>query len=360
MINDIKKQEKIIKDMYFVLVDKKSDSPIVRSALCTLNNMNEMQEYYVNSIKNEHVVGERILRLYALLQGLFVCIDSLYALAYFMCGSKTFININQNKALKELKYIRNDVVGHPVNRVYDDNQVAYCLLKPNDVFETSIKYEIYTNNTMSVKDVNLIECLENYYLESNELLKYLLEFYEHNVKENSIVMITKKFYDEFNPSDYDEKVLRNYYEEYFKTKNENQSRYIWRLNLLSKYKKNIYKGFKKDLYNYSLSLQTKKLLEIAYLIENQKIEVEVKSKFPRYLMLLKEFLYNNKKFIDDLNILLDAKHPYFESTLTNMKNIASSSNNKILVELFDWLFEIKEDEGLVYLLASTFKTIKIY
>ncbi|MFI3252180.1 MAG: hypothetical protein R3Y60_03465 [bacterium] len=360
MKNEVIKQDEIIKEIYSFLKEKNRDTPLVKSALCTLDNMNEMQKYYVESLTNTHEVGERILRLYALLQGLFVCIDSLYALAYDMCGSKSFININQNKMLKELKYIRNDVVGHPVNRVYEDNTVAYCLLNPKDIHETTILYYIYTNNTHKTKSVDLVECLNNYYLESNDLLKYLFDFYKHNVKENSIVLITKKFYDSFDPEKYDESGLRKNYEENYKNKNEKQSRYIWRLNILSRYKENKHKGFKRDLYNYALSNQVKKLMEIAYLLENQKIEVDIKCRFPRYLILFKEFLYTNKSFIKDLDILVDATHPYFMSTLENIRNILLKSNNKVLLELIDWLIENKEDEGFVYLVGSTFKTIKVF
>lgn len=360
MINEVRKQEELIKEIYVFLNSKKKDTPLVQSALCTLDNMNEMQEYYIESIKQSHVIGERILRLYALLQGLFVCIDSLYELAYYLCGSKSFININQNKALKELKYIRNDVVGHPVNRVYDNNQVAYCLLKPEDVFETTIKYHIYTNNKSSSKEVNLLDCLNNYYKESNDLLDYLLEFYKFNVKENNMISITKEFYDNFNPNNYDETNLRVTFEKNYKTKEQNQSRYLWRLNILSKYKKNKYKGFKEDLFNYALSLQTKKLLEIAYLMEGQKIEVDIKCRFPRYLMVFKDFLVANKDYINDLTILLDVNHPYFESTINNIRELSVKNNNTILIELLDWLIENKTDEGFIYLISSTFKTIKIY
>ncbi len=359
MINDVNIQNEIISNIYNLLKEKQKDTPLVKSALCTLDNINEMQKHYIDSCEKTHEIGERILRLYALLQGLFVCIDSLYALAYDMCGSKSFININQNKMLKELKYIRNDVVGHPVNRVYDNNEIAYCLLNPKDIYETSITYHIYTNNTNSTKDVDLLECLKNYYIESNDLLNYLFEFYQHNTSSN-IISYTKEFYDNFDPQNYDETKLRKYYEENYKTKNQKQSRYIWRLNILSKYKKNNYKGFKKDLYNYSLSNQVKKLMDIAYIIEGQKIDVDIKSKFPRYLMLLKEFLIINKSFINDLDILTDSTHPYFLSTLNNIKSITNKTNNKVLEELIDWLIENKEDEGFIYLIGSTFKTIKVY
>lgn len=76
--------------------------------------------------------GEVILRLYGLLQALFVCIDSLYTLTFKITGTKNFININDNKALRELKYIRNDVVGHPTNRIVDD-KTEYAILNPDDI-----------------------------------------------------------------------------------------------------------------------------------------------------------------------------------------------------------------------------------
>ena len=44
------------------------------------------------------------LRLYALLQALFVSIDSLYVIAYSLTKSKNFININSNPDLRILKY----------------------------------------------------------------------------------------------------------------------------------------------------------------------------------------------------------------------------------------------------------------
>ncbi len=358
MITKVKEQENIIKDIYNELKDNSSNSPLVKSALSTLDNMNEMQEFYLNSIINNHDIGERILRLYALLQGLFVGIDSLYALAVYMCGSKSFININQNKVLKEVKYIRNDVVGHPVNRVYDNNQLAYCVLNSNNIKETTISYDIYTNNKKSTKDVDLLECLNNYYIESNELLIYLLEFYKFNSKSN-LVSKTKDFYEKFDPNNYNTLELREYYNELYKTNNDKQSRFIWRINLLETFKQKKFKGLKEDLFNYSLKYQVKKLLEIAYLVEGQKIEVDVNYRFPRYLMLLKDFLYTNKFYVDKLDILLDATHPYFISTIESMLDISNKSNNKILSELFDWLLENKDDEKFIYLVSSTFKTIRI-
>jgi hypothetical protein len=47
-----------------------------------------------------------------------VAIDSLYEISYSLFDNKHYVNINQNKTLHEIKYVRNDVVGHPGNRVY--------------------------------------------------------------------------------------------------------------------------------------------------------------------------------------------------------------------------------------------------
>lgn len=85
-----------------------------------------------------------ILRLYGLLQALFVCIDSLYTLTFKITGTKNFININDNKALRELKYIRNDVVGHPTNRIVDD-KTEYAILNPDDIKKDEFTYSVFSD-----------------------------------------------------------------------------------------------------------------------------------------------------------------------------------------------------------------------
>ena len=101
----------------------------VASALSALETTNEIQKSYFKDSVSNFDLSDNVLRLYALLQGLFVSIDSLYALTYSLTKSKNFININVNEHLRELKYIRNDVVGHPANRVLDSDALAYCILE---------------------------------------------------------------------------------------------------------------------------------------------------------------------------------------------------------------------------------------
>ena len=70
------------------------------SALSALNVTNEIQKSYIKE-ENNLSIGDNALRLYALLQGLFVSIDSLYAIAYALTKSKRFININNNPDLRK-------------------------------------------------------------------------------------------------------------------------------------------------------------------------------------------------------------------------------------------------------------------
>ena len=88
------KNEKLIEefDVKYYLDNKNYP---VASALSALETTNEIQKSYFKRVNNLDL-SDNVLRLYALLQGLFVSIDSLYALAYSLTKSKSFININLN------------------------------------------------------------------------------------------------------------------------------------------------------------------------------------------------------------------------------------------------------------------------
>ena len=103
------------------------------SAIKALSVTNDIQEAY---FKKEENLDKKdlILRLYALLQALFVSIDSLYALANAIAGGKSIINLNNNQYMRNLKYIRNEVVGHPSSKLFEYSKPAYCILDTDSVF----------------------------------------------------------------------------------------------------------------------------------------------------------------------------------------------------------------------------------
>ena len=116
---------------------------------------------------------EYILRLYALLQGLFVSIDALYSLAYALTSSKNFININNNPHMRNLRYVRNNVVGHPANRIFGVKEVSYCILDRNRVSKNFFTYNIYTKDNVKTVTVDINELVLSFFKESNTLLDEL-------------------------------------------------------------------------------------------------------------------------------------------------------------------------------------------
>ena len=94
MIDLVKESKEKIKkfDLDFYFEQKNYQMASAISALLTTN---EIQECFLKDEK-ELDKGDYSLRLYALLQSLFVGIDSLYAIAYALTKSKSFININAN------------------------------------------------------------------------------------------------------------------------------------------------------------------------------------------------------------------------------------------------------------------------
>ena len=155
MINElINANELEIKGFDYNTFLKAKKYPVV-AALSALKTTNEIQKCYFSL--EDKTEDYNVMKLYALLQSLFVSIDSLYALSYSLTGTKNYININKNQNLRNLKYIRNDVVGHPANRILDSDVLAYCILDSKSINKESFAYNIYSKSKVTKKNVNLIE-----------------------------------------------------------------------------------------------------------------------------------------------------------------------------------------------------------
>ncbi len=264
--------------------------------------------------------GELILRLYGLFQGLFVSIDSLYSLAYALTNSKSFININQNPELRQLKYIRNDVVGHPANRVYNNLEIGYCLLPKENIKADSFSYYIYSQKELKTKDVNILTILDNYYLEANNLLNNILSVTNKLNNSSDLTLITSKIYDSFlNNQKYllEIKHLKKRYLEIYSNSNKYQHRLLWRIDLierLSQIKTN--DTFEKEIYQYAIMFEIIKLHELACKIENKDIILlSNKLPVPKLLKGYYKMLNNNQNLIDTANNLHDMTHPLFQNSL---------------------------------------------
>ena len=92
MRNLISENDKLIKKFNFDYYFSRKNYQMA-SAIKALSVTNDIQEAYY---KKEDYLDNKdlVLRLYALLQALFVSIDSLYALSNVIAGGKSIINLN--------------------------------------------------------------------------------------------------------------------------------------------------------------------------------------------------------------------------------------------------------------------------
>ena len=62
-----------------------------------------------------------------------------------------------NQYMRTLKYIRNEVVGHPSSKLFGYSKPAYCILDTDSVTKDSFKYNVHQldNFTGKASDINL-------------------------------------------------------------------------------------------------------------------------------------------------------------------------------------------------------------
>ena len=275
----ILKNEKIIEKFevnYYI----NSKNYGVSSALSALETTNEIQKrYFVKEETND--VGENLLNLYALLQSLFVSIDSLYALAYALTKSKNFININKNEDLRKLKYIRNDVVGHPSNRTYNSKELAYCILNDTSVSKYSFSYNIYFNDNIEKVDIDLSSIIDAYYIECNNLLEEIFNIAKENKNSSKLTKKAFMVLDAYinNKNYLDElKELKALYLKNYENAKSDQHRLIMRIEHIERMLS--YKTLEQDLLDlieYSIGLE---LIKIYQNISGKKYTLTVNKRSP--------------------------------------------------------------------------------
>ena len=332
----------------------------VASAISALETTNEIQKSYFKNDNNLEL-SDYILRLYALLQGLFVSIDSLYALSLSLTKSKNFININNNKDLRQLKYIRNDVVGHPSNRVINSDVLAYCILDNSSIRLDSFSYKIYTKDEVSVKDVNVLEILTSYYKEANALLDELYKISSSDKNktklENLISIALDDYFLDRNHLSSFEKFINEYNNLYPSSKKE-QHRILWRCDLIEKLSSyNVTNEDEKLTIHYCIGLELVKIYELVF---KNKYKVETIKRTPMYISSFYRFLNKNKELYSYLEYLNDSDHPLFLSSLKTLR--AEAANKRIVgaVNYLDMILNAYASHNLdfVYALALPIKEYK--
>ena len=336
--------EKFELDYYF-----NSKDYSVSSALSALETTNEIQKrYFIKEESND--VGENLLNLYALLQSLFVSIDSLYSLAYSLTKSKAFININKNEDLRKLKYIRNDVVGHPSNRTYNSKDLAYCILDNESVTKNGFSYNIYYSDNVENVKIDLDMIVEAYYIECNNLLSELYDIAKEN---KSASRLSKKAFvvldNYINNKEYIPllKELKDLYLKNYINAKSDQHRLIMRIEHIERMLE--YKTDDEEiveLIKYSIGLE---LIKIYQNISGKKYNLTVHKRSPLLVSSFYRFLNKNKECVDYKDSICDINNPLFKFALNYLKNEAKEKNvTNVLkyLNIIECLYQNKEDELL--------------
>lgn len=352
----------IHKDIAYLLFKDDFAYEMAKTSCHTLENMNLLATKYRNTYLTVKTNSDKLLLLFGLLQGLFVAIDSLYTIGKATNVNKIFVNINQNDSLREIKHLRNDVVGHPTYRYYADS-IGFCTLDLDHIVENKVKYLVYTNGNGNVnieeKEVDLLKVIDNYYRECNDILLQNLQLFDlknRNVKIEISSLVSLLGY-RYLHEEKDESLLakiNSRYQEYFP--NVKNNRVKWRLDLIDF----LFNYHAQNEYiSYLTIIEIFKLYNLVYQLEKQ-INKHLKFKFVKFnknqeFIQLRMKIKKIKKNNFDINVLHDPKHPlYFQ----HMKEIISTySSDHEVSNLIAWIkkqLEINNPQ-MLYLIGSELK-----
>ncbi len=299
------------------------NNPQYKASVNALELNNDIMAYFEKTKEGEALTGECLSRVYSLLQTLFVSIDALYSLNMILTNKKNNININQNRQLRELKYIRNDVVGHPVNRVFDDASVGYCILKKNDISKKSFKYYIYYDENIKKREVIISSLVDSYYEEANKFLSRLIDYKEENNDE-----ILQKIKRASIRLSADEEIkeeilqLRSLYISKYPTRTKTDVRFMWRIENIMKLRSYIPQADKevKEMLNYASGYQLTKLSELILAGDkaSEKLIVPNKVREPKGLSQIDKIVSGDKTLEEALQNLHDMTHPLFNASLEKL------------------------------------------
>ena len=335
--------------------EKSSNGYRATAAFMMLENVDLMIERYVNEKQTEQ--GAILLDVFGLLQGFFVAIDALYDLAIGLTQYKYHINVNSNDTLHELKFIRNDIVGHPTHRTYEDGGTGFSILSTDNFSKEGISYKtyIYEKNKFEVitKDVLFAPLIDAYKIEKEKILSEIYLYLQHADTKTDIPEKIYALFETVN-DDVVEEIRKMFIKEY-QLDETSSHRFLWRLKLIEKLihweetDPEI-----KELILYMSKIQASKLYEIAMDLENRKHQ-ELFFGIPPILTSFYRYVRKNERIAYPLlKNLNDIKHPFFQRDLVALMAMNPS---KDVMKLLRLLKDTKDGDQ-VYLIGSTMKAYR--
>jgi hypothetical protein len=325
------------------------------SAFEMIENVDLMIKRYLDQPQDDK--GAILLDVFGLLQGLFVAIDGLYDLAIGLTQYKYHININSNPVLHELKYIRNDIVGHPTHRTYFDGGTGFSILKTESMSKDKIVYHtyIYLKNKVEVKEkeVYFKEILENYAKEKDIILNDIYQYLMHHETKTNIPEKIYSLYETLNLDTLKE--VEVLFREEYQTNIDSKHRFFWRADLL----KTLINWHDEDedinrIILYMSKVQVSKMYDMALDMEHRR-GADLYTALPDVISDFYKFMRKHEK--DALKLLSnihDFDHPLHQSDLIALMSL---NPPKEVYHLLKYLKALESKEK-VYLIGSILRAYR--
>lgn len=343
----------------------------VMASIEALETIDYIALSYMEELGAKLDLGQTLIRIFGLLQGLFVSIDALYDLSKGMTKNKWSVNVNQNKALHEIKFIRNDVVGHPTNRTYEPGRIGYAILDRETSNLSTLEYKVNTylkgKKKVNSRTVNLPDVMDQYF---EEATKILIEIETRMNKENAIregvkglSCLVYDLYLAYIEGNLDYTLVREIktlFLERYNIKEDSQNRFLWRIRIIEALfdYENERTDFL-DVIEHTIKHQLKKLFEMAAEIDESSLCEVSKSSFkreklPTAITYFYRFVKNNEAmFYPHTQVMHDQFHPLYEGAISAFQ--AANKQHPILRPFFDWLVSIRELEEVCFAVGSLLK-----
>ncbi len=337
---------------------------MLKEAIDTLENIYYLITAYQTNYSKDPSAGNKVLNLFGLLQGLFVAIDCLYTIGRATNINKIMININQNNVLRSIKHIRNDVVGHPAYRYYENNAIGFCSLDLHNINGDELVYKtviFFANNiTEESHTVRMLEVIMQFFIESSSVLNQTLQFLKMKKAESKwylageIAKLGSDYLNGINNFDLLKKIENDFITK-MALKIDSNHRVLWRIKLIF----TLFNKQKNEYLFYLTILEIYKLYSLLYQLEKQ-INSAIKFYFPSFIpnsefVLLKKAIKKDKKRLYDPYSLHDNSHPLFRRNFEVL--LEQYQNDEKTSKLRSWIKEelIKNDRDILYLIGSELK-----
>lgn len=320
-----------------------------QSSFVILEDIDLMIDQYFK--ENPLEKGSVLLNVFGLLQGLFVAIDALYDLAIGLTQYKYHVNININPTLHELKYIRNDIVGHPTHRTYSDGGIGFSIMDQNSISKDKLSYKtyIYEKNKLDIKTKHVLftPLVQAYHKEKEIILADILKYLKHETTETNIPEQVYTLFETINLDLLDR--IQKLFKKEYELEEQSSHRFMWRANLL----KLLINWEEKDdelreIILYMSKLQASKMYEIALNME-KRVGKDLYVPIPNMLYAFYKFMRKHEKVaLPLIENLHDVNDPFLSRNILALLALNPSKDASRLIHFL----KSQEDENKVFLIGS--------